>query len=80
VSDALIGRPEDVVATFVEAWNRRDPDMLAALFDSDAEFVKRDRSVVAHTGRDPKGSRPRADANLQGVSAHGDRRPREIAV
>jgi uncharacterized protein (TIGR02246 family) len=39
VSDALIARPEDVVATFVDAWNRRDPDMLAALFDSDAEFV-----------------------------------------
>jgi len=34
-----IGRPEDVVATFVEAWNQRDPDALAALFDDDAEFV-----------------------------------------
>jgi uncharacterized protein (TIGR02246 family) len=24
---------------FVEAWNHRDPDALAALFDKDAEFV-----------------------------------------
>ena len=39
MSDAPIGRPEDVVATFVEAWNRCDPDVLATLFDSDAEFV-----------------------------------------
>jgi len=39
VSEAPDNRPQDVVATFVEAWNRRDPDALAALFDSDAEFV-----------------------------------------
>ena len=39
MSDAPIGRREDVVATFVEAWNRCDPDGLATLFDSDAEFV-----------------------------------------
>ena len=24
---------------FLEAWNHRDPDALAALFDKDAEFV-----------------------------------------
>lgn len=24
---------------FVDAWNHRDPDALAALFDQDAEFV-----------------------------------------
>lgn len=33
------GRPEDLVGRFVEAWNRRDPDALAALFDTRAEFV-----------------------------------------
>ena len=32
-------RPEDVPRLFVEAWNRRDPDALASLFDSHAEFV-----------------------------------------
>ena len=31
--------PESVPTVFVEAWNRRDPDRLAALFDEDAEFV-----------------------------------------
>lgn len=31
--------PEHVPAAFVEAWNRRDPDGIAALFDEDAEFV-----------------------------------------
>jgi len=39
VSDAPIGRPEDVVVAFVEAWNQRDPDALAALFDDHAAFV-----------------------------------------
>jgi uncharacterized protein (TIGR02246 family) len=32
-------RPEDVPRLFVEAWNKRDPDALASLFDSHAEFV-----------------------------------------
>lgn len=31
--------PEDLPAAFVEAWNRRDADGIAALFDTDAEFV-----------------------------------------
>lgn len=38
-SASAFNRPEDVVNAFVEAWNRRDPDALAALFDEDAEFV-----------------------------------------
>lgn len=33
------GRPEDIPRLFVEAWNKRDPDTLASLFDSHAEFV-----------------------------------------
>jgi uncharacterized protein (TIGR02246 family) len=37
--DAHAGQPEDVPRLFVEAWNKRDPDALASLFDADAEFV-----------------------------------------
>jgi uncharacterized protein (TIGR02246 family) len=36
---ALSASSPIVVAKFVEAWNQRDPDALAALFDDDAEFV-----------------------------------------
>jgi uncharacterized protein (TIGR02246 family) len=32
-------RPEQIPSLFAEAWNRRDPDSLAALFEDDAEFV-----------------------------------------
>jgi uncharacterized protein (TIGR02246 family) len=31
--------PEDVPRLFAEAWNRKDSDKLASLFESDAEFV-----------------------------------------
>jgi uncharacterized protein (TIGR02246 family) len=31
--------PADIPVLFTEAWNARDPDALAALFDEDAEFV-----------------------------------------
>lgn len=31
--------PESIAVVFTEAWNRRDPDTLASLFDHDAEFV-----------------------------------------
>ncbi len=34
-----LGRPENVPIVFVEAWNARDPDTLAMLFDEDADFV-----------------------------------------
>ena len=34
-----LDRPEDIPKTFVEAWNRRDADGIADLFDEDAEFV-----------------------------------------
>ena len=36
---ATLDRPESIPAAFVAAWNARDPDALAALFDEDAEFV-----------------------------------------
>jgi len=36
---AHAARPKDVPRLFVEAWNKRDPDALASLFDSHAEFV-----------------------------------------
>ena len=45
MNEVPINRPEDVVVMFVEAWNHRDPDAVAALFDTDAEFGQRDRSV-----------------------------------
>jgi uncharacterized protein (TIGR02246 family) len=31
--------PEEIPILFARAWNNRDPDALAALFDEDAEFV-----------------------------------------
>jgi|SRR6266540_48787 len=31
--------PADIPALFAQAWNARDPDALASLFDEDAEFV-----------------------------------------
>lgn len=31
--------PEDIPSTFARAWNARNPDALASLFDEDAEFV-----------------------------------------
>jgi uncharacterized protein (TIGR02246 family) len=31
--------PESIPVVFVEAWNDRDPDALASIFDEDAEFV-----------------------------------------
>ena len=32
-------RPDRIPEIFVEAWNQRDPDAIASLFDEDAEFV-----------------------------------------
>ena len=37
--DRLATRPEQIPSLFAEAWNKRDPDALASLFDDDAEFV-----------------------------------------
>jgi len=31
--------PEQIPSLFADAWNRRDPDSLASLFEADAEFV-----------------------------------------
>lgn len=36
---SALDRPESIPIVFVEAWNNRDPDTLASLFDEDAEFV-----------------------------------------
>jgi uncharacterized protein (TIGR02246 family) len=36
---AIARRPEQLPSLFAEAWNARNPDALAALFDEDAEFV-----------------------------------------
>lgn len=35
----LITSPENIPARFTEAWNERDPEKVAAIFDEDAEFV-----------------------------------------
>ncbi len=35
----LIDHPSNLPRLFAEAWNRRDADGIAALFDEDAEFV-----------------------------------------
>jgi uncharacterized protein (TIGR02246 family) len=35
----IISSPEDLPARFEEAWNERDANKLAAIFDEDAEFV-----------------------------------------
>ena len=34
-----IDKPEDIPAAFVAAWNKRDADGIADMFDEDAEFV-----------------------------------------
>jgi uncharacterized protein (TIGR02246 family) len=34
-----IASPEEIPARFAEAWNERDADKIAALFDEDADFV-----------------------------------------
>lgn len=35
----IISLPEEIPARFEEAWNERDANKLAAIFDEDAEFV-----------------------------------------
>lgn len=35
----IVDAPERIPTLFAEAWNARDPDSLADLFDEDAEFV-----------------------------------------
>jgi uncharacterized protein (TIGR02246 family) len=35
----MLDRPEDIAAAFAAAWNVRDADAIAALFEDDAEFV-----------------------------------------
>lgn len=37
--DRSLETPEAVPRAFAEAWNARDPDRLAAIFEADAEFV-----------------------------------------
>lgn len=89
VCDTPIRRPEAVISRFVEAWNRRDADVLAALFDSDAEFVNvtglwchtrgeiREGSRLGVTGSfASRTAQPFADAlatTLNGMSARSNR-------
>ena len=39
MTQVLPDAPEQIPAAFAAAWNARDPDAIAALFDPDAEFV-----------------------------------------
>lgn len=39
MQSTILDQPESVPAVFVEAWNQRDPDKLASVFEEDAEFV-----------------------------------------
>lgn len=39
MSHVPLDTPDAIPRAFAEAWNRRDPDALAELFDEDAEFV-----------------------------------------
>jgi hypothetical protein len=36
---ARVEEPDDIAGVFVSAWNDRDADRLAPVFDDDAEFV-----------------------------------------
>jgi uncharacterized protein (TIGR02246 family) len=36
---SALDSPKSIPTVFVEAWNNRDPDKLASIFDEDAEFV-----------------------------------------
>lgn len=56
--------PADVPAMFVRAWNARDPDALASLFDGDAEYV--DASGACWHGRES--IRNLCATRLQGVA------------
>ena len=55
--------PADIPALFARAWNDRDPDALASLFDEDAEFVNvsglrwHDRESIRKALRGPAGGR-----------------------
>jgi len=52
VSQIPLDTPESIPAAFARAWNARDPDALASLFDEDADFVNvvglwwRDREAI----------------------------------
>ena len=36
---SALGSLESIPRVFIEAWNSRDPETLAAIFDEDAEYV-----------------------------------------
>src|SRR5688572_2219973 len=39
MDNARVENPDDIAGVFVNAWNDRDADRLASVFDEDAEFV-----------------------------------------
>jgi uncharacterized protein (TIGR02246 family) len=38
-SNSNINKPEEIPNTFIKAWNLKDANMLASIFDEDAEFI-----------------------------------------
>jgi len=39
IGNSIIKTPEDIPRLFTEAWNLKNAEMLASLFDEDAEFI-----------------------------------------
>jgi uncharacterized protein (TIGR02246 family) len=39
LSSIKLKDPKDIPNTFIKAWNKKDPEMLASIFDEDAEFI-----------------------------------------
>jgi uncharacterized protein (TIGR02246 family) len=65
--------PQEIPALFTRAWNERDPDALASLFDEDAEFVNvaglvwHDRASIRKGHADGLGSGSKATLRSDGT-------------
>jgi uncharacterized protein (TIGR02246 family) len=71
-----VDTPERVPAAFAEAWNARDPDALADLFDDDAEFV----NVVGLWWHDREAIRRAHAYGLARIFAHSTLRVGTVRV
>ena len=72
--------PADVPAMFVRAWNARDADALASLFDGDAEFVNGTGRALARPRVHTKGARGPAAGARRLRHARDRRDERQAAV
>ncbi len=71
-----LDRPESIPTVFVEAWNNRDPDTLASVFEQDAEFV----NVVGLWWHDREAIRKAHAYGLERIFAHSTLRLSEVRV